>query len=155
MDEQRTDQADEPVIINAKGPSDVAEPSVVTRHYDNNVEAADDKAAEALKAQTAPNPTTDAELARKAYGEDWNRRRGPAADRLKGTAHEQIATTQDGDAIYDHGGVAVDGQGHALGHSSDPEAAADVRETLVHEPEATDADRYPVTAEARQRDNES
>lgn len=136
-------QGDEPVNIEASGPSNVAEQATVKRSYENNPEAVDDKAAEAVKAQTAPNPTTDADLAREAYGEDWNRRRGGKV----------IAETRDGDQIMNHGGVAVDTAGHALGHASDPEAAARVRETLVHSPEATEADRYPVTAEAREADN--
>lgn len=146
MDAQQStnrDEDNEPVTINALGPSNVAEPVTETRRYDNNAEAVDDKAAEALKAQTAPNPTTDVDLAREAYGEDWERRRKPKI----------IAETSDGDNIYARGGVAVDDAGHALGHASDPEGAAATRETLVHSPEATDADRYPVTAEARERDN--
>lgn len=143
---ENSDRDSEPVNINAIGPSNVADQATETRHYDNpgaNIDAFDDKLAESIKAQTAPNPTTDVDLAREAYGEDWNKRRGS----------KQIAETRDGDAIYNHGGVAVDDAGHALGSSLDPEAAADLRERLVHSPEATDADRYPVTAEARQRDN--
>jgi hypothetical protein len=142
MTDQQAAGADEPVNINAQGPSNAAEQVEVTRRFDNNPEAVDAKQAEAVKAQTAPNPTTDVDLAREAYGEDWNQRRG-----------HKIAETRDGDNIYAHGGVAVDDAGHALGHASDPEGAAATRETLVHEPEATEADRYPVTAEARERAN--
>jgi hypothetical protein len=144
MTEPTSDRTDEPVNINAIGPSNVADQVTVTRHYDNNVDAFDDKQAESVKAQTAKNPTTDVDLAREAYGEDWNKRRGP----------KQIAETRDGDPIYARGGVAVDTAGHALGHASDPGRAADLRERLVHSPEATDADRYPVTAEAKRRDND-
>lgn len=132
---------DQPVHINAVGPRNAAERTEQTRHYDNNPDAVDDKQREAIKAQTAPNPTTDLDEARKAYGEDWGRRRGA---RL-------IAETRDGDPIYGRGGVAVDTAGHAVGHASDPAGAASMRETLVHGPEASDADRYPVTAEGRQR----
>ncbi len=105
------DEQDEPVTINAIGPHDVAEPVVETRHYENNVDAYDDKAAESLKAQTAPNPTTDLDEARKAYGEDWNRRR-------KGKV---IGETEGGEKVY------------------------------AIRPGITEADRYPVTAEAAQR----
>jgi hypothetical protein len=143
MTDQQAAGADEPVNINALGPSNVAEQVEETRRFDNNPDAVDAKSAESLKAQNAPNPTTDVDLAREAYGEDWNKRRAP-----------KIAETSDGDNIYAHGGVAVDDAGHALGHASDPEGAAATRETLVHSPEATDADRYPVTAEARERDND-
>jgi hypothetical protein len=145
MDEQTPDRTDEPVNIKAVGPRDVAEPATETRHYPNNVAAYEDKEAESIKAQTAPNPTTDMDEARKAYGEDWNKRRKPKI----------IGETGDGDPIMAHGGVAVDTAGHALGPASDPQAAADLREHLVHSPEATDADRYPVTAEARRDDSES
>lgn len=141
MTEQQAAGADEPVNINALGPSNAAGQVEVTKHFDNNPDAVDAKTAESLKAQTAPNPTTDADLAREAYGEDWNKRRG-----------HKIAETRDGDEIFNHGGVAVDDAGHALGHASDPDGAVATRETLVHSPEATDADRYPVTAEARERD---
>lgn len=144
MTKQQAAGADnEPANIIASGPSNVAEQPEVHRVFDNNPDAVDAKAAESLKAQTAPNPTTDVDLAREAYGEDWNERRG-----------RKIAETRDGDEIFSHGGVAVDTAGHALGHASDPAGAAETRETLVHSPEATDADRYPVTAEARERDNE-
>jgi len=138
-----TAQGDEPVEIKASGPTNVAEQVTVARTFRNNPEAVDAKEAESLKAQNAPNPTTDADLAREAYGEDWNKRRGPKV----------IAETGDGDPIMNHGGVAVDTAGHALGHASDPEAAADLRDRLVNSPRATDSDRYPVTAEARARDN--
>jgi hypothetical protein len=131
-------QKDEPDIIMASGPDGVEPPVVEKREYANNVEAYDDKAAASIAAQTAPNPTTDVELAKEAYGEDWNKRRG-----------SKIAETRDGDNIYAHGGVAVDDAGHALGHADDPDAAVRTRESLVHSPEATEADRYPVTAEAR------
>lgn len=141
MTEQQNDE--QPDIIMASGPDGVEPPTVERREYANNVEAYDDKAAASIAAQTAPNPTTDVELAREAYGEDWNKRRG-----------SKIAETRDGDGIYAHGGVAVDDAGHALGHASDPDAAVRTRESLVHSPEATEADRYPVTAEARQRHSE-
>lgn len=132
----------EPVNINALGPRNVGSQQTVTRRYDNNPEAVDAKTAEALKAQTAPNPTTDADLAREAYGEDWEKRRG----------HKVIATAESGAPIYNHGGVAVDDAGHALGHASDPEGAARTRDLLEDKPNANDADRYPVTAEARAAD---
>lgn len=141
MNDTQATAGDEPVHINALGPTNVADRVETTRHFDNNSDAVDAKQAEAIKAQTAPNPTTDVNLARQAYGEDWGRRRGA----------RKIAQTSDGDPIFARGGVAVDGAGHALGHASDPEGAVATRETLVHKPEGTDADRYPVTAEARQR----
>lgn len=139
MTDQQAAGADEPVNIDARGPQNAARQTTVTRTFDNNADAVDAKQAEAIKAQTAPNPTTDVELAKQAYGDDWNKRRG----------HKVIGATRDGDPIYNHGGVAVDDAGHALGHASDPERAADLRERLVHGPEATEADRYPVTEEAR------
>jgi hypothetical protein len=134
---------DEPVQINALGPDRAAEQVEETRRYENNEQAFEDKQREAIKAQLAPNPTTDVDLAREAYGDDWQRRRG---DRV-------IATADDGTEIMNHGGVAVDSSGHALGHASDPERAADLHDRLVNSPAATDADRYPVTQEARDRDN--
>lgn len=143
-DEQAAGAEHEPVNINATGPSNAAEQVEVTRAFPNNPAAVDAKQAEAHAAQIAPNPTTDVDLAREAYGDDWNKRRG-----------HKIAETRDGDEIFNHGGVAVDTAGHALGHASDPEGAVETRETLVHSPEATDADRYPVTAEARERDERS
>ncbi|HYD28894.1 hypothetical protein [Brevundimonas sp.] len=145
--------ADEPVNINALGPQNAAEQVTETRRFENNIEAADAKSEEAIKAQTAPNPTTDADLAREAYGEDWNkRRRGREADKLADTDHREIAETKDGEPIYAHGGVAVDAQGHALGHADDPQGAVNLRERLWDDPPAKDSDRYPVTAEARERD---
>ena len=114
-DEQQSDQT-EPVNIDAHGPSNVARPVSEVRHYGNNVEAYDDKAAEAMKAQTAANPTTDLDEAREAYGEDWNKRRAPKI----------IGHTARGVAVY------------AGPPPAKEESAADA------------AERYPVTAEARQ-----
>lgn len=117
-------QENELVNIDAHGPSDVTEPVTEVRHYENNVEAYDDKAAEALKAQTAPNPTTDLDEARKAYGDDWNERRAPKI----------IGHTARGVAVYA-------GPPPAKGGETDRQAS----------------ERYPLTAEARQRaaDDES
>lgn len=141
-DSQQATGDSEPVHINALGPRSSAPQQTVTRHFDNNPEAVDAKTAEAFKAQTAKNPTTDVDLAREAYGDDWNKRRG-----------HKIATAESGAPIYAHGGVAVDDAGHALGHASDPEGAARTRDLLEDKPNSTDADRYPVTAEARAEDN--
>lgn len=132
---------EQPEIINATGPSNAAEQVTVTREFANNVEAFDAKERESIAAQTAPNPTTDADLAREAYGDDWNKRRKP----------KQIAESEQGDPIYAHGGVAVDTAGHALGHASDPERAAALKSSLGGGP---DAARYPVTAEAVANDDE-
>lgn len=142
-DSQQATGDTDPVQINAVGPRNVAPQQTVTRRYDNNSDAVDDKTAESLKAQTAPNPTTDVDLAREAYGADWNERRG-----------HKIAQSDSGSPIYNHGGVAVDTAGHALGDSRDPAAAADELSSLENKPAATDADRYPVTAEAKQADAE-
>jgi hypothetical protein len=138
-DEQATG-ADEPVNIEASGPSDVADQVTVKRSYDTNEAAYADKEDEARKAQTAPNVTTDVDLAREAYGDDYNR---PKLTKVLGT-------TSGGDPVFARGGVAVDAQGHALGHSDDPERAIALKERLMSNPSATDADRYPVTAEARE-----
>jgi hypothetical protein len=125
-----------PVDIYAEGPSGVAGDPTERRSYKTNAEAFDDKQRESLKAQSAPNPTTDAELAREAYGEDWNRRRG----------HVMISTTEGGEPLFDHGGSAVDAAGHVLGHTADVADATARKQSL-----GTDGElgRYPVTAEAQ------
>lgn len=135
---------DAPQIIEATGPSGVVEPAVEKREFKNNVEAFDAKQAESLAQQAAPNPTTDAELAREAYGEDWNRRRG---HKLIATASEDVPTGEgDTEALYDHGGSVVDGSGHVLGHTTALGQAVAAKRQL-----GTDGElgRYPVTAEAQ------
>lgn len=137
-DEQTTGTGavEQPARIYAEGPSGTAGEPVVRRRFANNAEAFDAKQRESIAAQTAPNPTTDVDLAREAYGEDWNRRRG----------HVMIATTPAGDPLFDHGGSAVDASGHVLGHTADVEDAARRKQGL-----GTDGElgRYGVTAEAQ------
>lgn len=134
-----TDQSstEHPTTIYAEGPADAAPQAVVRRQFETNEAAADAKSRESIAAQMAPNPTTDIDEARKAYGEDWNRRRGQG---------REIGRTAAGEPLYNHGGVAVDTAGHALGHASDPESAVAAKEGL-----GTDGElgRYPVTAEAQ------
>lgn len=120
MTTPQVDPAHEPVNIKAVGPKNVDEPASVTRHFETNKAAGDAKDAESIKAQTAPNVTTDPDLAREAYGDDWQKRRG----------HKVIGHDSDGDKIFKHGQVAVDSEGHALGHADDPEAAAETKERL-------------------------
>lgn len=108
-----TGQSEEPVNINAVGPQNVAEQVEETRHFDNNADAFDAKQAESLKAQQAPNPTTDEDLAREAYGKDWNERRGEA---------KRVGESPEGDPILAKGGVLVDKQGHDLGHANGDES---------------------------------
>jgi hypothetical protein len=142
MTDEQAAGADEPVNIYATGPSDVADQVTVERSYDTNEAAYADKQDESIKAQTAPNVTTDVDLAREAYGDDYNR---PKLTKV-------IGATEGGDPVFARGAVAVDAQGHALGHASDPERAVALKERLMNNPNAKDADRYPVTAEARAAD---
>jgi hypothetical protein len=131
-----TGAVQQPVTMYAEGPSGVAEPGTERQTFKNNAEAFDAKQAESMAAQMAPNPTTDADLAREAYGEDWNRRRG----------HVLIATTEAGDKLFDHGGSVVDSVGHVLGHTANVDDAVARKQGL-----GTDGElgRYPVTAEAQ------
>lgn len=133
---ENTEPSEHPISINALGPENAAEQVEVTQRFANNPEAFDAKQAESMAAQSAPNPTTDADLAREAYGEDWNRRRG----------HKVIGRTTGGDELYAHGGVVVDSAGHALGHVADPASAVALKQSLGTDGEAG---RYPVTAEAQ------
>jgi hypothetical protein len=114
----------------------VADEPTERRRFDNNADAFDAKQAESLAAQNAPNPTTDIDLAREAYGEDWNRRRGP----------KMVAETKSGDPLFARGGTIVDSAGHVLGHATDVEGAVARKQGL-----GTDGElgRYPVTAEAQ------
>lgn len=125
-----------PTDIYASGPSDAAEPTTEQRSYETNEAAFADKQRQSLAAQTAPNPTTDIDLARQAYGEDWNRRRAPRA----------VAMTEDGDVLLARGGTVVDTAGHVLGSTADVEAAVARKESLGGDGELG---RYPVTAEAQ------
>lgn len=136
QDTTGTGAEQQPVNIYAEGPRGVAEQPVERRQFDNNAEAFDAKQRESIEAQTAPNPTTDIDLAREAYGEDWNRRRG----------HTMIATTEAGDNLYAHGGTVVDNVGHVVGRVSDPAAAVARKQGLGSDGELG---RYPVTAEAQ------
>jgi hypothetical protein len=136
QDTTGTGAVDQPVNIYAEGPSDVAEEPTRREQFDNNADAFDAKQREAIAAQTAPNPTTDIDLARAAYGEDWNRRRG----------HVMIAETEAGEPLFAHGGVVVDAVGHVMGRVSDPAAAVARKQQLGTDGEVG---RYGVTAEAQ------
>jgi hypothetical protein len=136
-DEQdKQEQIEHPISINALGPEKAAEQVEETRRFANNVEAFDAKQAESLAAQSAPNPTTDAALAEEAYGKDWNKRRG----------HKVVGADSDGNALFAHGGVVVDSAGHALGHVTNAPDAVALKDSLGTDGEVG---RYPITAEAQ------
>lgn len=137
---------DSPSMIYAKGPDGTAEQAVEVRQFDNNPAAYDAKADAALAAQVAPNPTTDVDLAREAYGDEWNRRRRPKV----------VGETADGDELYAHGGTVVDSAGHVVGRTTDVASAVEFKQGLGTDGEVG---RYPVTAEAqaaelRERDDD-
>lgn len=151
-------ETEQPDLLIATGPDGKSDPIVERRKFANNVEAFDAKQEAAMAAQNAPNPTTDIDLAREAYGEDWNRRRG---HKLIATASEDPDPANregegDAEALYDHGGSVVDNSGHVLGHTTDLGQAVQAKRRL-----GTDGElgRYPVTAEAQseelRRANES
>lgn len=127
----------QPVDMYATGPDGTAQPTVERQSFKNNADAFDAKQELWREQQSAPNPTTDERLAREAFGEPETR----------GYLGRVIGVTADGDRIHNHGGVAVDEQGHALGHASDVERAVALKESL----QGGDGTALPVTAEAHTR----